>query len=98
MSTTDTAPLRAPVAVGLNVTEIVHVPFGPTDVQLFVCAKSPAFVPVMLTLVMVSVATPLALVSVMVCGALVVPTVCAANVRLFGVNDTAVQIPVSDTV
>ncbi len=38
--------VRAPVAVGLNVTLIEQVPLTASDApQLFVSAKSPAFVP-----------------------------------------------------
>jgi hypothetical protein len=42
-----TAAVRVPVAVGVNVTLTVQLALGPKLVgQLFVCAKSPAFVPV----------------------------------------------------
>jgi hypothetical protein len=44
LSVTATVPLRVPVAVGLNVTEIVHVPFAPIGLlltQVLFCAKSP---------------------------------------------------------
>src|SRR5438128_5108384 len=63
-------PVRAPSAVGLNVTVIVQL--APADTlapQSFVWVKSPVIV----TLVIASGALPL-LVSVMLCGGLVVPT------------------------
>ena len=66
---------RDPVAVGLKLTVTVQVPFtGRVLTQLFVCAKSPGFVPVIETAVIVSCPRPL-LVTVRVCAVLVVPTV-----------------------
>ena len=56
MSATLTEAERAPVAVGLKVTLIVQLKPAPTLVpQVFVWAKSPGFVPVMLMLLMLSV-------------------------------------------
>jgi hypothetical protein len=76
LSATDTEALRAPVAPGVKVTVIVQLFFGRTDVpQVFVCAKSVGFVPVIVMLVIVMAVPPLTLVSVIVCEALVVPTV-----------------------
>ena len=47
--------LRDPVADGVKVTLMVHVPAAATDVpQLLVCEKSPLLVPVMAILVMVA--------------------------------------------
>jgi len=46
--------LRLPVAEGVNVTEIVQLPFALRLLpQLLVCEKSPEFVPVMLMLLIV---------------------------------------------
>ena len=51
LSETVTEAERAPAAVGANVTMIVQVPdAGTLDPQLFVCPKSPGFVPVMVML------------------------------------------------
>ena len=42
MSVTETAPVRAPAAVGVKVTEIVQVPAAATDApQVLVWLKSP---------------------------------------------------------
>jgi hypothetical protein len=63
-----------PDAVGSNVTLIVQVVAGATELpQLLVCAKSPGFVPVMLMLLMVKAAFP-GLLNVRLLAALVVPT------------------------
>jgi hypothetical protein len=62
-----TAPVRAPVAVGVNVTLIEQfAPAATDDPQVFVCANSPE----VLTLEIVSAALPL-FVSVMLCAELV---------------------------
>lgn len=88
---------RVPVADGVNVTEIVHVDALPATVAQpeLVSAKSPAFVPVMAMLVMVSVDCK-ALVRVRVCGLLAVPTAGLVKARLGGLNTTAdaVAVPV----
>ena len=78
-----TAADRAPVAVGLNVTLIVQLPlFAATELpQVFVCAKSPLFVPVTPMLDMFNTAFPV-LVNVTDCDPLVVFTVWLAKVRL----------------
>jgi hypothetical protein len=72
-----TLAVRAPVAVGLNVTLMAQFAFAASVAGLtghvFVCVKSLAFVPVTLTLVIVSGALPL-LVKVTACAALVLPT------------------------
>lgn len=71
------APARAPVAVGVKVTEIVHVEgellfeLGATPLaQVSVSAKSP----LALMLTKLSIALPL-LVTVTTCGLLVAPTI-----------------------
>jgi hypothetical protein len=87
LSATLTFAARAPVAVGLNVTLIVQFAFAASVAgltgQVFVCAKSPAFAPVIETPVIVIAALP-EFVSVMVCAALVVPCACDANVNDVG--------------
>jgi hypothetical protein len=66
--------VRAPPAAGENVTEILHDPEMATlPAQVFVVAKSPAFVPAMAMLEIVSAPVP-PLLSVTVCAELVVPT------------------------
>jgi len=63
------------VADGVNVTFTLQVvPTARVPTQLLVCAKSPLFVPLIATAVIVSIPAPL-FVIVMVCGALVVATV-----------------------
>jgi hypothetical protein len=75
-----TDPVRVPAAVGVNVTMMVQVPCGGTLSLLAkhvlvgagASAKSPALVPVRLTLVMLRAEVPV-FVSVTVCWGLVVP-------------------------
>lgn len=72
---------RVPVTLGLKVTLIVQLlPTATGPAQLLVGAKSPAFVPVTVTLATFKAAT--LLVSVTVWAALVVPTVWAAKVKV----------------
>ena len=62
MSVTVSAALRAPVALGVKVTLIVHFALAVRLVpQVFVCAKSPLLAPVMAMLEIVSVAEPMLL-------------------------------------
>jgi len=102
LSPTETAALRAPVAVGLNVTLIVQFAFAASDAgHAFVSAKSPGFAPVSVTPEIVSAAVP-EFVSVIVCAALVVFNACDANVKVAGENPTAgafaaAPVPVSGT-
>ena len=50
---------RVPSTVGINVTVMVQLAPGPTlDPQVFVCAKSPAFVPVIEMLVTLRLVVP----------------------------------------
>jgi hypothetical protein len=52
--------VREPVAPGVNVTSTLHVPPAATEVpHVLLCPKSPAFVPAIVMLVMVSGAVPL---------------------------------------
>ena len=72
LSEMDRVALRLPVAEGVNVTEMVQFPLLLKLLpQLFVCEKSPEFVPVMLMLLIVNAWLP-GLVSVTVCAVLVV--------------------------
>jgi hypothetical protein len=75
-----TAADRVPNAAGVNVTLIVQFPlFAATELpQLFVCAKSPVFAPVITRLLIFSAPLPV-LVSVTACAALVVFNVWLAN-------------------
>ena len=59
LSLTEMDALRLPVADGVNVTWMVQLPEPAATVeQLFVCEKSEALVPVIVTLLMVNVAVP----------------------------------------
>src|SRR2546425_6707724 len=59
LSVMSRAAVRVPLAVGVNVTLIVHWAPAATEVpQLLVCPKSPLLVPVTATLLMLSVAVP----------------------------------------
>jgi hypothetical protein len=54
-----TEAVRLPLAEGVNVTLIVQFPPAATELpQLLVCEKSPAFVPVIATLVMLNTVLP----------------------------------------
>ena len=69
-----TDAVRLPLPEGLNVTLIVHFPPAATELlQVLVCAKSLAFVPVTVRLLIVNAALP-PFVSVTLCAALVAPT------------------------
>ena len=77
-----TEAVRAPVAVGVNVTLIVQVPFAATELpQVLVAAKSPGSVPAVPILVTVKLAFPV-LVRVTACAALVVPRFWFVKVRV----------------
>jgi hypothetical protein len=85
----DTEAVLVPAAVGVNVTLMVQVPAAATLApQVFVCAKSPASTPVMLTPSIVIVADGRVFVSVTVCSALVAPTAWSAKVKLTGLSCT----------
>jgi hypothetical protein len=72
---------RAPNAVGINAMEMVQLPDpAATLEQLFVCEKSAAFVPTILTELNVRAALP-EFVIVMDCDELEVPTCCELNER-----------------
>ena len=96
LSVTVTVAVRAPVAVGVNVTLIVQLEFAATVVpQLFVCAKSPALAPVIDTLIPVS-AVPLPLDSVSGCELLVVPEDLIAEAHRCSVSASRSPTPVPD--
>jgi hypothetical protein len=69
----------------------VEAPVG----QVFVWAKSPAFVPLTATLPIDNGAVPES-VRVTDCAALALPTTCEPNDRLLGDNDTPGAVPVPD--
>jgi hypothetical protein len=99
----ETEALRTPVALGVNVTEIVHCAVAASVApQVVVREKSPEFVPVMVMLVMFRVAVPL-LVRVMFSGEELVPTDWLLKVRLVGEKFTpgaagGMPVPVRDEV
>jgi len=101
LSETPTAALRAPAAVGVNVTFTVQNPFttsGPE--QLFVWPKSPALDPVMEIAgeLKVSVAVPL-LVTVKPCGVLAVSNGWEGKLSELALNCTpGAPVPVPETV
>lgn len=71
----ETDALRAPVAVGLNVTAIEHIALTVRLApQLLVWEKSPLLAPVMLMEMLASAAVPV-LVRLTFCGELLVPTI-----------------------
>jgi hypothetical protein len=85
-----TAAERAPTAVGLKVTLIEQFPLTAREAgQLFVCAKSPAFVPHSAIEVIVTGRLPVFF-SVTICAALEVATVWLANVRAFGLTEIVI--------
>ena len=82
LSDTDIEAVRVPATAGAKVTLMVQFAPLDTDVpQLFVCEKSPRFVPVTATLEIESVPLPV-LKSVTPLTGLDVPTGCAGKVRL----------------
>jgi hypothetical protein len=79
-----TEAARLPLAVGVNITLIVQPPPAPTELpHVFVCAKSPAFAPVIAMLDRLKAALPV-LLRVTVWGALVEPTAWFPKARLVG--------------
>ena len=80
LSATVTDAFRVPAAVGAKVTDIVHcVPGARVEPHVLVALKSPAFVPVIVMLVIVCAESPL--VSVMASGALVVPILWVGKIK-----------------
>lgn len=82
LSLTVSEALRDPAAEGVNLTVIVQLlPAATLPPQLLVCAKSPAFVPLMARLEIFSEPLPV-LERITDCGALVEPTFCCPNTTL----------------
>ena len=95
-----TTPLRVPLAVGVNVTAIVHVPEAAIGVEIEQVVPAPrAKSPLAVRAVMESELAPV-LVRVTDCAAAVVPTTVLPKVRPEGFSDTptAVPLPVSVTI
>jgi hypothetical protein len=95
-----TEALRAPEAVGVNVTLIAQFdPAARLVPQVFVCEKSPALAPV-IPMELMERAAPPSFVSVNICGLLAVPIPCAAKAKLatFKLAPGAAPIPVKLTV
>ena len=89
-----TVAVRAPAAVGVNVTLIVQLPLTATELpQVFVSAKSVVLVPAMLMLVMLKLTLPV-LLRVTLCAELVTPTFSLAKVRPEGDRLTWLERPV----
>lgn len=100
LSETLRVALRVPFAVGVKVTLIVHdVPAARPSPQVLVSAKSAAFEPVKVTLLMSTLSVPV-LVSVATRAALVVFRPWLANVSAAGVRvtDRVIPVPLSPTV
>ena len=100
LSLMESVALRLPVAEGVNVTEMVQLPFELRELpQLFVWLKSPELVPVMLMLLMVNVAVP-GLVTVIDSAVLLVLTSWLPKPQELGEKLIcgAVPVPLSDTV
>ena len=89
-----TAPVREPVAVGENVTAIVHVPEAATSVEIEQVVPAPrAKSPLAASAVILSALLPV-LVKVTDCAAAVVPTTVLPKLRLEGVSITPGAVPV----
>ncbi len=89
LSVSVSVPLRFPLAPGVKVTLIAQfAPGAMADVQVFVCAKSLALVPLIAILLIVNEADPL-FVTVIVCGELGVPTGTVPKSRLVGFKLTS---------
>ena len=94
MSEIDTMALRMPVALGLNLTVIVHwAPAATLDPQVLVSAKSGILLP--FSAIPILNATVPTLVRVTVCGELIVPTFWLPKFRLVEERLTEVPVPVS---
>ena len=92
LSLTASVALRAPIPVGLKITLIWQfVPAASAALQVLVCEKSPALVPLMAIVGMFSEAMPV-LVSVATCGELGLPIACCVNVSVCGASE-AVVVP-----
>ena len=84
LSVTDSVPVRFPICVGLKVTLTVQLAPAASELpQVWVCAKSPALVPVIAMEVIVNLVVP-TLVRVTVFAGLVVPTATEPKFKLVG--------------
>lgn len=85
---------RDPAATGLKLTLMVQFVAGASELpQLLVCEKSPGSSPVIVRLVIVSVALP-ALLKVSFCGLVAVPTFTFPKESVLGDNVTVAAMPV----
>ena len=92
LSVTVIEPVREPVAVGVNVTLIVHDELAARlEPQVLVWEKSP----LMVMLEIVRVALP-GLLRVTLCGLLLVPKACEENTRDVGERLAAGAVPVPE--
>src|SRR5258708_10052931 len=97
LSVTDSVPLRFPICVGLKVTLTVQLAPAANELpQVWVCAKSPAAVPVIAIPLIVKVIVP-TLVSVTVFAGLDVPRTTVPTLRLVSESFAVVPIPVRPT-
>lgn len=91
LSVTVSVAEREPAAVGVKVTVMVQaVPAATGEVQVFVCLKSAALVPVIVTLDTARLAPIPVFETVTVCGALVVSRAWLTNGRLPAGDTTAI--------
>jgi hypothetical protein len=96
LSVTVSEAARLPLAEGVKVTlSVQFAPAATEPPQVFVCAKSLEFVPVIAIPVRLKVALPL-LLRVIVPAALLVPTAWFAKERLLGEKLTAGAVPVPE--
>jgi Na+-transporting NADH:ubiquinone oxidoreductase subunit NqrE len=97
LSLTLSDAVRVPLAVGLKVILMLQVAPAANELpHVWVCAKSPALVPVMAIPVMLMAVVP-TLVSVTVFAGLVVPMATVPKFRLVGKSFAVVPIPPSVT-
>jgi hypothetical protein len=97
LSVIESVAARAPIAAGVNVTLMVHFALAASVAfaagHVFVCEKSPLFVPLIAMLEIVSGAVPL-FVSVTLCAVLAVVMSCPGKGRGLGDKVTAGATPV----
>jgi hypothetical protein len=97
LSLTLSDAVRVPLAVGLKVILMLQVARAANELpHVWVCAKSPALIPVMAIPVMLMVVVP-TLVSVTVFAGLVVPMATVPKFRLVGKSFAVVPTPPSGT-
>jgi hypothetical protein len=97
LSVTDSLPVRFPICVGSKVTLTVQLAPAASELpQVWVCAKSPALVPVIAMAVIVNVVVP-TLVSVTVFAGLAVSMATVPKLKVVGESFAVVPIPLSGT-